>query len=143
MIGRTPHQFDVLNARGETPWALAALPRPPPAGWRLVEEALDGASYCSVRRVEGLFLILSGATESDGKRWLHLSVSHRQRIPTWDEFRRAKEAFLGDRYALTVLPPRREFVNIHPRVLHCFAPLDPEAWPCPEFSGVLAGVRTL
>ncbi|HEV8639413.1 MAG TPA: hypothetical protein VG370_34830 [Chloroflexota bacterium] len=142
-MSRTPHQFDVLAPDGSTPWALAALPQPPPAGWRKVLDGLDGAAY-ETPRAEGLRAVLSGATESDGRRWLHLSLSHRQRLPTWDELRRTKEAFLGDRYALTVLPPPDRYVNLAPHVLHCFALADPRAqWVLPEFSGVVAGVRTL
>jgi len=142
--GRTAQfQYDVLAADGSLPWALAALPQPAPPGWRRVELGPDGAAYLT-GKATGLSAILSGATESDGKRWLHLSVAHRSRTPSWEEFRDAKLAFLGDRYALSVLPPRAAYVNLNPRCLHCFALADPgAAWPLPEFSGVLGGVRTL
>jgi hypothetical protein len=90
-----------------------------PPQWRLVQRGEDGASYdCRARR---LGVIVSCAEELDGRQWIHLSVSHRARIPTWEELVDCKEIFLGQREAYQVLPPRERWVNIHPRVLHLFA----------------------
>lgn len=65
--------------------------------------------------------------------WAHLSVSAQSppRIPSWVELRWAKEHFLGDRRAVQILPPRAEYVNMHPHVLNLFAPL--ERNPLPDF----------
>lgn len=90
----------------------------------------DGAAYSCLPRKLGV--ILSASLEQDGKRWVHLSLSHRHRVPTWGELRATKEAFLGDVYAVTVLPPQRVYINIHPNVLHLFHCLD--GHPLPEFS---------
>jgi len=132
---RPAGRLDLRGSDGDLLWAKAALPTPVPRGWRLVEDGLDGASYKSAT---GLGAILSGATELDGKRWLHLSVSRKDRVPSWDDLRTAKEALLGDRYAVLVFPPRRYYVNLHRTVLHVFACLDPGDYPLPEFS--LAGL---
>lgn len=103
-----------------------------PPHWTIVVMEEDGAKYTS-RRL-GLGAILSCAKELDGRAWLHLSVSHRDRIPTWLELRDCKELFLGDREAYSVLPPKRRYVNIHPHVLHLFALLDQGATALPDFT---------
>lgn len=90
----------------------------------------DGARY--VNHARKLIVILSAAVELDGKAWVHFSLSHFERIPTWGEFRTTKEAFLGDVYAYQVMPPKENYVNINPRVLHLFHCL--EGVPLPEFT---------
>lgn len=101
-----------------------------PPDWRVVDRSEDGAAY----RKGDLAVIVSVATEADGRDWKHVSVSRRDAAtPSWDELRRVKEAFVGDAYAVSVLPPRRFYVNIHPGVLHLFSPFGWD-WPLPEFS---------
>ena len=101
-----------------------------PAGWRLLFRSEDGARW--ERIFTGHTLILSGSVESDGRRWLHMSLAHPSRLPSWDELRSAKEWSLGDIKAVQVLPPRREYVNIHPHCLHLFACIDAD--PLPDFT---------
>ena len=116
-------------------WVRDLMPVVLPNEWR--EEGggtfgddghINGLMYLNDRR--GLKAILSAAVELDGRRWLHLSVSHALRLPTWAEFVAAKEALMGrDRKAIQVLPPRREWVNISPHVLHLFACVDGDVLP--------------
>jgi hypothetical protein len=109
-------------------------PRVLPANWIEVMRLADGAKYTSPN--QKLAAILSCGYESDQRAWLHLSVSHRDRIPTWGEFRTTKELFLGDREAIQVLPPKAKYVNLHPNVLHAFALLDiNEKIGLPDFTG--------
>ncbi len=103
-----------------------------PPAWEMVEQDhLTGAKYKAKSR--NLVAIISCSRELDGRHWLHLSVSHRQRIPTWDEMRWCKEVFLGDREAYQVMPPKARYVNIMPNVLHMFALLDGAA-VLPDFT---------
>lgn len=104
-----------------------------PPAWTIVEMKDDGASY--VARSLELAAILSCAREADGRAWLHVSVSHRRRLPNWRELVAIKELFLGDREAYQVLPPKARYVNIHPNVLHLFALLDEKASALPDFTG--------
>ena len=68
----------------------------------------------------------------DGALWGHLSIRPIQdRLPTWKELKWCKEYFLGDRKAIQILPPRAEYVNINPFVLHLYAPLEVD--PLPDF----------
>lgn len=109
-------------------------PRVLPASWvELDRDRAGGARYTN--RNARLIAILSCEVESDGRAWLHLSVSHAQRIPTWGELRVCKELFLGDREAYSIMPPRARYVNLHNNVLHLFALLDEAAAALPDFTG--------
>lgn len=107
-------------------------PRILPPSWIERRRGSDGAQYMNASA--RLAAILSCSIESDGRAWLHLSVSHAQRIPTWGELRVCKEQFLGDREAYSILPPRARYVNLHNNVLHLFALLDETATALPDFT---------
>ena len=109
-------------------------PRVLPASWREIERDQDGgAKYRNA--AASLACILTCNVELDGRAWLHLSVSHAKRIPTWGEMRVCKEQFLGDREAYSVMPPRARYVNLHNNVLHLFALLDETQSALPDFTG--------
>jgi hypothetical protein len=92
---------------------------------------LNGVNLCVILEVE------CHASEL----WAHLSMSAMaaKRVPSWEELRWCKEYFLGDRKALQVLPPRAEYVNLNPHVLHLYAPLERD--PLPDFRGIDSGGR--
>lgn len=51
-------------------------------------------------------------------RW-HMSISCANRYPTWDEIRDARYALLPDDVTMAMLlPPRAEYVNVHPNCFH-------------------------
>ena len=113
---------------------------PAPKGWLIDKRLEDGARYYS--RARKLSVILSAAIQEDGKPWVHFSLAHAHRIPTWGELRDCKQLFLGNVYAYSVLPPREVYVNIDSRVLHLFHCIDGPQLP--EFSGTLSnGARTI
>ena len=131
-----------MNERKHLTFAEAGWSPPVilPHYWEVDIRLDDGTRY--IASVLGLAAIVSVAREPDGKRWVHLSVSHRHRLPKWRELRETKDLFLGRNvYAYQVLPPEDKYVNLHPRVLHLWHCLDGD--PLPEFSGVVAGVRTV
>lgn len=108
---------------------------PPKMGpeWRETERNLDTARYVSARR--RLTVILSCSVELDTRAWLHLSVSHAERVPTHGEMKTVKLEFLGDRYAYAVWPPKARYVNLNANVLHLFSLLDEHAeQPLPDFT---------
>jgi hypothetical protein len=79
-------------------------------------------------------LIVSDAREDDGRIWRHFSLCGQGRLPTWSELVEAKEIFLGtEAKAIQVIPPRSQYVNIRPDVLHLFVCLDED--PLPDFTG--------
>jgi hypothetical protein len=113
-------------------WFRELRPRTLQANVRCDGEYANGATYTV--RLDDVRLRAILATESiDGQIWAHLSVSAQApaRIPTWQEFRWHKDFFLGDRKAIQVLPPRAEYVNLQPHVLHLFVSLEGD--PLPDF----------
>lgn len=51
----------------------------------------------------------------DGQGW-HMSISHEQRYPTWDEVCAAWYGLVPDadtRSAAMILPPKADYINIH------------------------------
>lgn len=113
------------------PWALDIFPTDPIMFKRLPFHPAYG-DYAYVRNGGGVRVICSARTEADGKRWLHVSCGHRDRLPTWDELVTVKETFIGrERLAIQVIPRRSEHVNTHPNVLHLWSCLDGD--PTPDF----------
>jgi len=103
----------------------------PPPGWKRQEVREDGVSW--INKKKRLFVIASIATESDKKQWLHVSCSHATRLPTYGEMAMVKRVFVGsDRYAISIMPPTKCHVNIHPNCLHWWSCLN--GHPLPEFS---------
>lgn len=97
-------------------------------------EHYANASLYSYRLADvKLRAIVEAEHHADGHFWAHLSVSAQSpaRLATWKELRWAKEHFLGDRRAIMVLPPRSEYINIHPNVLNLYACLSGN--PLPDF----------
>ena len=97
-------------------WELVLEPAALPDGWRLTETLLDGAFY---KHADGLLVCASAMKFDDGKFWLHVSCSRRDRLPSWADLRRVKDIWIGrDKTALQVLPPASDYVNLYPNVLH-------------------------
>ncbi|SFU39659.1 DUF7694 domain-containing protein [Alicyclobacillus macrosporangiidus] len=49
----------------------------------------------------------------------HMSISHPNRYPTWDEIRDARYELVPDDVTMAMLlPPRREYVNLHQNCFH-------------------------
>lgn len=109
----------------------------PPADWHFLQSWGDG--HCFVHR-NGLRVIVDCEPKSDGKRWLHVSVSRRKWIPSHDDMCLVKDAFVGDRYAYAVFPPRDMYVNIHENCLHLWALAEGDGIVLPEFSADISGI---
>jgi hypothetical protein len=117
-----------VDVEYDPPWVGEHVPRVLPPNWRVVQVGVDGVSWRSDSL--GIAVIMSGATEQDGKRWLHLSLSRKSRLPSWDDVRLVKNLFLGrERLAVQVLPPESRYINIHPHVLHLWSCMDGDAVP--------------
>lgn len=85
-----------------------------------------------VGSAQGLLVIGSGNTERDGKRWLHLSMSRRSRLPTYDDLCLVKDTFIGrDRLAVQVFARTADHVNHAKFCLHLWSCLDGD--PVPDF----------
>ena len=75
---------------------------------------------------------------SDGGGWDHVSVSTRNRCPTWDEMCWVKDLFFDvTEYAIQIHPRAEDYVNDHPHCLHLWKPQDEHLeLPPPIFVGL-------
>lgn len=78
-----------------------------PDGW--VVDSFDGESR----------VIVSADDE-----WIHASISHPDRMPTYDELVLLHEAAFGDGWAYQVFAPAEHHVNIHAHALHLWGRAD-------------------
>jgi len=54
----------------------------------------------------------------------HVSISHPDRYPTWDEIKHARDRFMDrNRTVYQVLPPENEYVDHHPNCFHLWMPI--------------------
>jgi hypothetical protein len=111
-------------------WAVEFLPKVLPPAWRQVHRGMDGAKYM---REDGLAVIMSGSVAEDGKRWLHVSLSRRDRLPNWGDIKHVRDVFLGpEKTAYQIIAPKSEWVNIHRYCLHLWHCVDGD--PLPDFT---------
>jgi hypothetical protein len=107
------------------------MPRVLPSVWERDVEGEDGNRW--IRHYPGgagLSVIASVEFHSDRKWWLHVSVAHPNRLPSYDELADVKELFIGaERTAYQVMPPRSKHVNIHKYCLHLWHCIDGDVTP--------------
>lgn len=107
------------------------IPRVLPDGWQVLQPFGDGNAY---QHRAGLRVIVSTADFPDGRDWMHISVSRKDRLPSWDDLKLVKNTFAGvQRVAYQVIAPADEHVNIHDFCLHLWTPLTGER-PLPDFT---------
>jgi hypothetical protein len=60
---------------------------------------------------------------SDGAGWEHVSVSRKDRCPTWEEMCQIKDTFWDDEdVVMQFHVPAKDHVNNHPYCLHLWRP---------------------
>lgn len=111
--------------------ATEDLRRRPPIDFRETPSQFDTFISSTWSKIgDDLKVLVSESVEADERVWLHVSFSRPTRLPTWSDLRRVKDAFIGkDKKAIQVFPAEREYVNIHPYVLHLFHCLEGDALP--------------
>lgn len=99
--------------------------------WIEIERRIDGAAWTN--KALGLVVIESTATEKDGKKWYHVSLSRKSRLPSYDDMKVVKDHFIGKHnHAIQVFAPESEHVNLHSYCLHLWHCL--EGSPLPDFT---------
>lgn len=94
----------------------------------------NGAFIVKLRRGQTVNVIASS-----GMNWEHVSVSRKDRCPTWDEMCQVKALFWDDDdCVIQYHPPRSEYVNNHPNCLHLWRPINADL-PTPP--SILVGVK--
>jgi hypothetical protein len=98
-----------------------------PNGWRQERHGPCGFAY---HAASGLSVIETVGDPQEYGEWLHISASRPERVPSWTDMTMIKRILLGgDTQAIMVIPTEREYVNIHPNVLHLWHRLDGETAP--------------
>ncbi len=76
-----------------------------------------GAFQVTSLKFKGVMLIVA----ADGMGWEHVSVSFKNRTPTWDDMCLVKDWFWGeDDFVVQMHPPKGDHVNFHQHCLHLF-----------------------
>ena len=93
------------------------IPMPPFMDVPLYEESDEYGYYSTgVFRVGDMALIVSHSEKEGG--W-HLSMSHKNKLPTYEEMKDFRYKFLPNGINVCeIFPPREKFVNIHPFCRH-------------------------
>lgn len=86
-------------------------------------ESQDGFRYQGPQRLT--VIVTLDPTPAWGPL-LHLSASYPDHDPDWATLRALKDAFLGDRDGMLILPKAADYVNVHPHCFHLWE--TPEAW---------------
>lgn len=90
-----------------------------------------------------LRIVASGSDDDDlmAGGWEHVSVSTKFRIPTWVEMCFVKDLFWGEEETVIQFhPPKSEYVNQHPYVLHLWRN---RITPIQTPPSILVGVRDM
>jgi len=83
---------------------LDRMPRVLPSKW--AELPFDGLSK-KYRRVDRLQVIATVDLHKDGRKWLHVSLSRHDRLPSYSDLLEVKDLFVGREHkAIQVFPQR-------------------------------------
>ena len=105
---------------------IAIVKKQTPPGWTYEGDFTSGESSAATYRNKGMGLVVlfSLSTMNDGTYFVHCSLSRRSRLPSWQDVKVVKDAFLGeDVEAFHVLPKKEEYINLHPFCLHLWQPI--------------------
>jgi hypothetical protein len=84
---------------------------------KIIREGFDGLAAYLVHPKYKFGAV--GIIASWGGGWEHVSVSLKNRCPTWDEMCMVKDIFWGDEECVVEFhPPKSEYVNTYPHCLH-------------------------
>lgn len=71
--------------------------------------------------------------------WIHASISHKDRIPDYEDLKLLHKAVFEDKWAYQLFAPPSSHINIHERVLHLWGRADGK--PCmPDFGSLLGSI---
>lgn len=117
----------------------------PKSGWRLLEKESEDCcpvvlpiDWSEIKTMSGVYVRKDGLNvvlsvemkKSDPRKWLHVSLSRQDRLPSWDDIKDVKDLFVGkDKTAAQIFPPKDEYINHNPNVLHLWCCLNKSIFP--------------
>lgn len=76
---------------------------------------------------DGPLAVIADDGELSTTRWDHVSVSHKDKIPSWETMEKIRRMFFTDEETVVQIhPPIKDYVNTHPFVLHLWRKTDAE-----------------
>ncbi len=104
-------------------------------GWQVEQFGPDGRRF--IHSQPPVTSVIATRADHDGQEWLHASIAHPDRLPTWDELKSVKAALIGpDRFAYLIFLLSWQYVNIHNFALHLWARWDSgDGAALPDFVG--------
>lgn len=98
-----------------------------PVGW---EQTLSPIPFQQCYTKYTGLVVFSGETDFEGDLWLHVSCSHRNKIPSWKELKEVKNIFVGPgRKAIQIFPKEGQYVNFCKTCLHLWCNLSRDIVP--------------
>ena len=86
-----------------------------PRNWKMLDMSHPEMGKAFRNTLTGLVVVASTDTMENGDKYLHISCSHGNKLPTWDELVQVKNTFIGeDVQAFQVLPRKEDYVNLMP-----------------------------
>jgi len=83
--------------------------------------AAIGGECWAARVADGILSVIYSV--DSGRR--HASIAHTSRYPTWDEIKEVRYSFFPDDCMVAMpLPPRSDYVNLHPNCFHLYEMVD-------------------
>lgn len=88
------------------------------------EDNLMGAFYIQSPITLDTLLVLSSGPDNGSWEHVSISVPEKDRTPTWEEMCFIKNIFWNkDELVIQFHPPEKDYVRIHPFVLHLWKPI--------------------
>lgn len=107
-----------------------------PPGWRRIPSYFGVAAF--EHKTTLLRVLASVQVYHDKNAWLHVSMSHHDRLPTYEEMQKVKDVFVGrNNKAIQVFSPASEHVNVHPYCLHLWHCITANPIPDFRFAGMI------
>ena len=102
-------------------------PNSVPEGWICDESPMYGQWFF---RKDGLKAHASLRREADGKRWLHVSLSYSDKMPTYEDMKEVKTLFIGPKQvAYQLFVDDDKHVSWHDYCLHLWHCVDGPVTP--------------
>ena len=100
-----------------------------PINWHQLKSPIFGVnSYTNNKDLIVLFSVAD--IHGDGRIWVHVSASYKDKLPSYNDLCTVKRIFIGDnRKALQIFPIKSDHVNIHPFALHLWSAIDGDGLP--------------
>lgn len=110
-------------------WVYEYLPMDSatPPHWKKEMKTNDGVEWVILdKKKKPVLLVVATGILKEGKKWLHLSISRRNGMPSWEELKEIKGYVVGtDKHAYMVLSPEKE-TDSNAKLFHLYACLDSE-----------------